>query len=139
MGVIVAAPDLRFITKRYFDDFEDPNVINQGWCFVWAWMAHLHTGAELCLYEFRDGAHMVDDAHAFVRLEGKYFDSSVPRGVGLPKIKKMWLFKEWYGHIPNCDRVRATTPAAFKAFWTRNGRKTAWGDQNLRPWPRAVL
>jgi hypothetical protein len=128
--------DLSEITRKYFWDFEDPDVINSGWCFVWAWLAHLKTGAQLVSYHtgFRRIGMGLNDAHAFVRIGALYYDSSAPRGVPRKHMNRLWFFHEAelrvYSH-----RIDEQSPEHFKIWWNLFGRQNSWGSQGLAPWP----
>lgn len=66
--------NVAFINKRFFPDYLDVSVINEGECFVWAYIAYrLYSNLELWDME----------AHAFVRCRktGKFYDSERPKGV----------------------------------------------------------
>lgn len=62
-----------FITKTYFPDFvNNPDKINYGQCFMWAYLAH----------ETFSGVELWDTGvHAFVKYRGKFYDSETPEGV----------------------------------------------------------
>lgn len=60
----------QLITDTFFSDVE-PDVINQGRCFVWSYLA----------YKAFKGVELYDtNVHAFVRYKGKYYDSERPNG-----------------------------------------------------------
>lgn len=122
--------DLSFITKRYFDDFEDPSVINDGWCYVWAWMARVHRPRlELATYiEHYDGS-----THALiVDSSGRYYDSGAPRGTFELAELDYWASDLREG-IPPPDpkRVHIRTPEKFRADW---GAGHNFDDQGLPRW-----
>lgn len=120
--------NLQFITDRYFSDFDDPCVINMGWCFVWAWMAHIHTGAQL--WTWWNGRA----AHAFIEIDGRFFDCDVPRGVdGIDSIP---FFLEIEEETPT-RRARAHTPEEFKLFWHGSCEFVCrtWSSQGLPEFP----
>lgn len=65
--------DVKFINKTFFPEYQDVSVINQGECFLWAYIAfHLYENLELWSM----------GAHAFVRskLDKKFYDSERPKG-----------------------------------------------------------
>lgn len=125
--------DARLITRRYFGDFEDPSVINSGWCFVWAWMARLHfgTGAGLCwvseVYRGREGGR----GHAFIKHGRRYYDSDRPDGVtrfaDLPAVR--WVGR---GRVVHID----AKPDDFYLAWQASpGGRVNFRTQGLKPWP----
>jgi hypothetical protein len=120
----LATLDLRPITHRYFSDFEDPDVINTGWCYVWAWLAKLrHPEAQLVIYdEFLDG-------HACVRIGDLYYDSSQPLGVR--DISQL----EWFDGLQASPwKIVIVSPEQFRAFrWNRVDEHFA--VQGLVSWP----
>jgi len=62
-----------FINKTFFKEYKDVAVINQGECFLWAYIAYrLYKNVELWDME----------CHAFVRdkVTGKFYDSERPLG-----------------------------------------------------------
>lgn len=63
--------DVEFINETFFPDYKDVSVINEGECFLWAYIVW-------CLYE---GIELWDcGIHAFVRYNGKFYDSEKPQG-----------------------------------------------------------
>lgn len=123
--------DLSFITELYFSDFDDPDVINTGWCFVWAWMAHQHTGAKLYTYE------LVMDLHALVEIDGRFYDSSAPRGVKPKRLSRLSIFRAFEEEAEH-HRAVHMSPRKFRSYWIYNGRNGAWETQGLRPWTRKL-
>lgn len=60
-----------FITKTFFKGW-DPDMINMGRCFQWAWMC----------YKTYDHVQLWGtDSHAFVKYRGKFYDSERLMGV----------------------------------------------------------
>ncbi len=59
------------ITKEFFPDYDDVSVINEGECFIWAYLAFLI---------FKDVEIWDVNCHAFVKYKGKFYDSEVLRG-----------------------------------------------------------
>ena len=123
--------DLTFITDGYFWDFEDPDVINTGWCYVWAWLARLaFPAAKLLVYD-DPGRH---DGHAFIELHGLYYDSSKP--TGCKTVEELKFFEEY--SITNAGpHVRFLSDDRFKMFWNGCG-KPAFETQGLEPWPEIM-
>lgn len=65
--------NVKFINKTFFPEYKDVSVINQGECFLWAYIAfHLYENVELWSM----------GSHAFVRskLDKKFYDSEKPKG-----------------------------------------------------------
>lgn len=127
--------DLSEITSKYFHDFEDPDIINTGWCFVWAWLAHLKTGAQLITYCTGLSKYGWDgDAHAFVRIGNRYYDSSAPTGVLRRHLNRLWFFRESELRVFSY-KIDEQSPELFRSWWWSAGRRSSWGDQGLAPWP----
>jgi len=59
------------ITKEFFSSYKDVSVINEGECFIWAYLAHLI---------FKDVELWDVNCHAFVRYRGRFYDSETLRG-----------------------------------------------------------
>jgi hypothetical protein len=120
--------DLSWVTRIYLNDFDDPDVMDQGWCYVWAWLAKLgHPDAQLVIYDAS-----LHDAHALILLDDRYYDRSKPRGVKDPR-KLRWFngrkFQEWDLEIVAPDRFRS-----FR--WSHVEHN--FGTQGLLPWPSAL-
>lgn len=128
--------DLTHITEKHFWDFEDPDVINSGWCYVWAWLAHQYYGGQLMSF---DGVRRYDDrtlldGHAFIKIGNLYYDSSRPLGVH--EIGRLDFFDE----CAFFDRdVWDQDPQEFKRYWTSHGSEMNWIGQRLRPWQRIKI
>jgi hypothetical protein len=118
--------DLTWITETYFRSFEDRNQINDGWCYVWAWLAKLaHPEAQLISF---DGG--VDGAHAFIQIGDLYFDSSFPCGAVDPV--QFAFFNGEPFSSPDDGYLLHQTPQEFKAWW--RGAKEFW-DLGLPRFP----
>lgn len=121
--------DLSWVTRIYLNDFEDPDVMDTGWCYVWAWLAKLgHPEAQLVIYD-----ESLREAHALVLLDGRYYDRSRPRGVKDPR-RLRWFegreFGEW--------NLMIVSPDEFRRFrWNRV--EDHFGTQDLPPWPRRLI
>ena len=59
------------VTKEFFPEYKDVSVINEGECFIWAYLAHLL---------FLDVEIWFNDCHAFVRHRGRFYDSERLKG-----------------------------------------------------------
>ena len=106
--------DPNFITETFFSEI-DPEEINMGQCFQWAYLAYnLFENVELW-----DLPH-----HAFVKYKGKYYDSECPNG------EKDWRdlpasnWGRWY------KTPRRQTPSAFKRDWFLQTKRfdTSWNE-----------
>ncbi len=117
--------DLSWITDSYFSNFEDKDVINEGWCYVWAWLGRrAYPEAELYTFEGEDCSH------AFLKIGDLWFDSSQPRGVYHPSSLK--FFEEF---IFADEKTWKQFQHEFKKYW---GGGVHFIDQGLKPWPRKV-
>lgn len=131
--------DLTHITKTYFWDFEDELVINAGWCFVWAWMAHLHhPELHLTTWAHKGNGPFCAD-HAVVRdREGLWYDSSQPLGTEDPML--LSIFEEEYSDSSVLFRdyniLLRQSPESFMNFWGGGTNQHEWKSQGLRTWPR---
>lgn len=121
--------DLAWLTERYFYDFGDPDVINSGWCYVWAWLAKLaHPEAQLLVYH-DDSAPSAYCQHAFVQIGDLYFDSSKPTGT--PHADTLQFFREDGTRIKE-RYLHRMSPEGFKNWW---GRGAEFETQCIRAWP----
>src|SRR5574338_1007455 len=59
------------ITKEFFPEYKDVSVINEGECFIWAYLAH---------HIFRNVKLVYNDHHAFVKYGNRFYDSEVLKG-----------------------------------------------------------
>lgn len=105
--------DVKFINKTFFPkDYKRPSLINQGRCFLWAYIAwRLYRNLKLCDM----------GSHAFVQSKKtkKFYDSQRPKG------ERSWkdLPATYFGHGCGCKRClkgRKTyrTAGEFKRSWT---------------------
>ena len=119
--------NLQWITDWYFADFEDKDVINSGWCYVWAWLAKLeHRGARF--YTFDDGTR----AHAFIKIGSLWYDSSQPRGVRAAKSLQFFVDHEIVQTQPD---MWQQDDHQFKDFWSWVPAHKTWHQQGLIAWP----
>lgn len=135
--------DLSHITCDYFGDFEDPDVINTGWCYVWAWLAKLSCPEAVLYTQYTSGLSM----HAFVRVGALYFDAQRPTGV--PRYKLLPWYDEFVEVLGGRRPIGPMTPEHFRGVWdggpcwcgcaTERHRCRAehpdWDIQKLKPWP----
>lgn len=89
-------------------DVQEPLEINEGDCFRWAYVAYLIYGGTLVSFENKWLAH------AFIKIDGKYYDSESPDGVN--DWRELMFFKE------HPTRIRVTLPIEmeerkFADFW----------------------
>lgn len=125
-------PDMSIVTQRYFTDFDDPDVINTGWCYIWAWMAYLHFGPDVQLATYEDS----DGGHALVIHNGRFYDSSAPQGV--EDMEQLWYFR-WWGVEPCKGTLFRQRAVEYKQTWRDVGTEEHWWAENgLRPWPLTV-
>lgn len=100
------------ITKTFFKNY-DPSVINEGECFIWAYLAHLI---------FKDVEIWYLDCHAFVKYRGKFYDSERPRGVS-----------DWQD-LPatedGSEPARRRNVSTFKKYWASQPKRfdTSWAE-----------
>lgn len=59
------------VTKEFFSDYKDVSVINEGECFIWAYLAH---------HIFIDVELWYNSSHAFVKHRGRFYDSETLKG-----------------------------------------------------------
>ncbi len=122
--------DLSVITTTYFYDFEDPEIINAGWCWVWAWLAHLaHPNAQLRTVDTSQCAH------AFVKIGSLYYDSLNPLGVRT--VRSMRFFVE-EGFVVTPGDVLRQTPEEFMEHWKYAAKSKGFESQLLPVWPRTL-
>lgn len=125
--------NLKWVTDWYFGDFEDKDVINSGWCYVWAWIAKLNYH-DAQLYTFTDVcAHGHSQTHAFLKIGSLYYDSSQPRGCRAAKCLGFFVDQD----IKRLHRGNALkhTSREFKDFWGWSGTNKNWSSQGLIAWP----
>lgn len=102
----------RLITEQHFPDhIDEPDAINYGHCFMWAYLAH----------KTFKGVQLWDTPqHAFVRYGKKFYDSENPDGVANWQDLRAC---HWYSHLP-VKRSRKS----FQSNWRGQTRrfKTNW-------------
>lgn len=118
--------DLSWIFEKHFKGrktcvatvgrLDHPNDVNSGDCFLWALIAKKYfPRAELC----------ATDIHAFVFLDGKYYDSDHPRGI--KSWKRLKTIRE-YSFDSDYSSFCILSPREFRRDWReqwpRNLRKT---------------
>lgn len=110
---------LKFINevfqRYYFNiDVEDhPEVINCGWCYNWAYAAYSLYGGTLCS----------TTQHAFVKLNGRYYDAEALEGVEdwrcLPIFK--FIVSNTQFDINNFHVVEHSDSKSFWDLWSARG------------------
>ena len=108
--------DVRFINDTFFPEYKDVSVINEGECFLWAYIA----------FRLYKGVQLWDiSTHAFVHFRGRFYDSERPLG------------EEDWGDLPACNwgagslyTGRRVSPKEFKHAWRSSARrfKVVWKD-----------
>jgi hypothetical protein len=105
------------ITKEFFPEYKDVSVINEGECFIWAYLAHLM---------FKDVEIWDVNCHAFVKYRGRFYDSEVLRGS-----------PDWQD-LPATEEAdappRKHSVTSFKKSWHHNPKwfNTSWGEIESR-------
>lgn len=100
-----------FISKEFFpEDYQAKNLscINYGRCYDWAYIAH-------CLYP--ESNLWMNNGHAWIEINGKFYDSETCRGVKDPnKIRSNSTASYWR------DRPDEKVDVVFfKNFWNKYG------------------
>jgi len=115
--------DLSEITQKYFPEVEDPEDINCGRCYQWAWLAYLKTRGQLLTYDDVFGSH------AFIRVGDRYYDSSRPQGV--ESVEHLPFFE----NEPLTILVTEVSARKFRSYWQVCDIVDPW---NVGPWPRRL-
>lgn len=94
---------LKFITQALlehptFSHLQNPERINSGDCFNWAYITHCIYGGRLCSFY----NHAI--AHAFILINGKYYDAEALNGVN--NWKRLPYFKRNLNYILNAKPMR---------------------------------
>lgn len=115
--------NVAFINKTFFPDYKDVKVINQGECFLWAYIAfQLYEGVQLWTF----------GSHAFVKYKGKFYDSERPRGVKDWKDLPATNFGQGCGCWACSKPARRQTVNAFKkpGSWGGSAKRfgVKWSD-----------
>lgn len=108
--------DVRFINETFFPEYKDVSVINEGECFHWAYVA----------FRLYKGVQLWDiSTHAFVRYDGKFYDSERPLG------EEDWkdLPAANFG-VGTSYEARPISPREFKKAWRGSARRfrVVWKD-----------
>lgn len=122
-------PNLAWITHVWFWDFQDKSLINSGFCYLWAWIAHLaHPEAKLCYWDCPTKWSTLRYVHAFVKIGDLYFDSSRPCGVRDWRRLKFFLDEEW-----GPGEFKIIPPRVFPSLFPFLSSER-FRDQGLEPW-----
>lgn len=103
--------NVKLITEEFFPSYVGAEaIINEGQCMFWSYIAYkLYSGVEL----------WSNEDHAFVKYNGKFYDSETPKGVDrwqeLPCNSRGLA----YGQIEKSHMQRLDR---FKSYWLRHGR-----------------
>lgn len=115
--------DVRFINRTFFpDDLDSTADINKGRCWLWAYIAfRLYKKVELWSF----------GTHAFVKFEGRFYDSERPIGEEDWKDLPACNFGRGCG-CHHCITAEHVSPKQFKSleYWGKNARsrKVVWKD-----------
>ena len=111
----------KLVTETYFKDWNDPEQINMGRCFIWAYLAHqTFTCVELWHHP----------NHAFVRWNGKFYDAELTKGIADWRKIPAIIRNTWYGKF--VEPAVPSTTKEFKRDWAEQpGRfNTSWERLN---------
>lgn len=109
------------VTKKFFSDYKDVAVINEGECFIWAYTAYVM---------FQDVELWYNNHHAFVKYRGRFYDSERLRGVS-----------DWRD-LPATEGgglASRTSIVSFKKEWGRNPYQFATTWEKIESKARKVL
>lgn len=105
---------VKFINRHFFNDYKDVSVINMGECFLWAYIA----------YSLYDRVQLWDmGSHAFVRYQGKFYDSEVPDGVSDWRDLPACNFGEGCGCQACKKPAGPRAPATFHDNWASSAAR----------------
>lgn len=110
---------LEIYTKHFTRVFCRRELINVGYCWLWALGAHRLIGGELCRTQ-------IEENHAWVMLDGRHYDSDHPRGVkDVQRLDQVDIGRRFCGET---GYHHWWTAAAFLRHWgvarfTRNRRR----------------
>jgi 3'-phosphoadenosine 5'-phosphosulfate sulfotransferase (PAPS reductase)/FAD synthetase len=124
--------DVDFINRTFWPEYQDVSVINEGECFIWAYIAyHLYEDVEL--WSFGN--------HAFVKYHGKFYDSERPNGEDEWEDLPATNFGKGCGCWSCTKPARKVTPNLFKddKHWGKQTKRfnVTWG--RLRELVRKVV
>lgn len=103
--------NLSFVFDNHVSKIVSRGLVNLGFCYVWAWVAKIYLPeADLC----SDSSGF----HAFIRLDGKFYDSNRPV-LGTEDWRKLRTYKDLGD--PKIKGVLYQQPRAFFRFWSLRG------------------
>jgi hypothetical protein len=110
--------DGNFITRHFFSHI-DVKEINFGECYHWAYCAYkvFHK----CNIEL--WSSVVQGGHAFIKMNGKFYDSESPQGVD--SYTDLEYYKRGFE-----SKAKAQALEEFKAYWW--GRFDAYDERFIR-------
>ena len=99
------------IPKKFFKHHKSPDTINEGECFIWAYLSHL---------VFKDVEIWYMNTHAFIRYRGKFYDSERLKGESdwrdLPATKCGTTVAKRYS-VERFKRYWHSQPRRFETTW----------------------
>lgn len=100
------------VTKTFFSTYDDVSVINQGKCFIWAYLTFLL---------FKDVELWYMNSHAFVKYRGRFYDSERLQGV--------YNWQDLPATENGDDIAKRFTVEQFKHGWRGQPQRfnTSWG------------
>lgn len=112
--------DAKKITQTFLSEcgLNRPGDINWGFCYYWAYVAYKLFGGELVTVDYYGG-------HAFIKVNGLYYDSETPEGV------ENWsnlLFFQFYS-VSEHDAIEQE-PDDFVYHWGLVG-SNGWCDETI--------
>ena len=118
LPIRVVAPAITRVMMDYFG-FEDPDDINWGTCYYWAYIAHQFCGGKLVSLNW--------NAHAFIKIRNRYYDSVTNKGA--KSIEDLLFFGD-AGEVKIQDETEILSPESFKQKWGYIGAY-GWSDFDI--------
>ncbi len=97
--------NLSWIFKQHFAFHRHPKYVNEGDCYIWAYIAFLENPGALLFSTWH---------HAFIKIGNLYYDSESPQGV------RHWKELAFYRKYPRTTRnplFSFRNPEKFIKFW----------------------
>lgn len=116
LPIRVVAPAITKAMMDYYE-FEDPDDINWGTCYYWAFVAHQFCGGKLVSL----------NAHAFIKIRNRYYDSVAHKGA--KSIEDLLFFGD-AGEVKIQDETEILSPENFKQKWSSIGAY-GWSDFDI--------
>lgn len=120
---------LSYVSRTYFADFPNRGMINEGWCYVWAWLIKL-AHPEVLLWT----SQSADADHAFIQCGHLYYDSQSPRGVR--RIESLRFFREYPLDRKDGKLISTDSLQEFQRLWACGGPE--FDTQRLPRWPTTL-